>query len=125
MCAPLGFAFGEREMCHEVVGRGAVPVPFAGWGDDDVAGSDAQEWSATRLDEAFAFGDAESLSEGVAVPCGGGAWGGGDPAGGHGGGALSLGGRGGGDVAGGPVGGFFLGGVFVGGVPQRSPFMVG
>src|SRR5207342_3671473 len=56
MLAPFGFAFGECEVCHEMLGCGTVPVPFAGWGDDDVAGSDADEWSATGLDEAFAFG---------------------------------------------------------------------
>jgi len=53
MLAPFGFPLGEREVGHEVVGRGAVPVPLAWWGDDDVAGSDADERSATGLDEAF------------------------------------------------------------------------
>ena len=56
-----------------MVGRRAVPVPFAGWGDDDVAGTDTDERPAACLDEAFAFGDAEGLTEGVPVPGGVGA----------------------------------------------------
>src|SRR6186997_165213 len=54
--APLGLALGEREVGHEVVGRGAVPVPLAGWGDDHVAGTDADERPAAGLDESFALG---------------------------------------------------------------------
>src|SRR5438105_4703615 len=37
---PFGVAFGEGEVGHESGGCGAVPVPLAGRGDDDVAGPD-------------------------------------------------------------------------------------
>ena len=36
-------------------------------------GANAQEWSAAGLDKAFAFGDAQRLPEGMAVPGGVGA----------------------------------------------------
>lgn len=71
--APFCVAFGEREVDHESVGGGAVPVPFVGLGDDDVAGAEPDERPAARLDESFAFGAVERLAAAVAVPGGVGA----------------------------------------------------
>ena len=104
MLAPFSFAFGECEVRHEMVGRGAVPVPLAGWGDDDVASSDADEWSAAGLDEAFTFGHAEGLTERMPVPGRVGAWGEVHPPQRDGGWALALGNRVDVDIAGEPVG---------------------
>src|SRR5205814_7358913 len=66
--APHGFAFGEREMCHEVAGRGAVPVLFARGDADDVAGTDTNGRRTARLHESFAFGDEQRLAERVVMP---------------------------------------------------------
>ena len=57
---------------HEVVGCGAVPVPFAGRGTGDVADADSRDLAAASLVEAGAFGDAGGLADGVTVPCGAG-----------------------------------------------------
>jgi hypothetical protein len=54
---PLGTALADGEVGHEVAGRGAVPVPFAPGGDDDVAGVDGQDRPAAELSTALAFGD--------------------------------------------------------------------
>ena len=40
---PFGVAFGEGEVDHEPVAGRAVPVPFVGSGDDDVAGAESDE----------------------------------------------------------------------------------
>src|SRR5258708_11006413 len=50
---------------YEVVGCGAVPVPFAGRGTGDVAGADFLDPAAAWLAEAVAFGDVEGLADGV------------------------------------------------------------
>ena len=68
----VGDGFDDGRVGHEVVGCGAVPVPFAGRGTDDVAGADFIDLSAAWLVEAVAFGDAEGLINGVAVPGGAG-----------------------------------------------------
>jgi hypothetical protein len=57
---------------HEVVGCGALPVPFAGRGAGDVAGADFLGLAAAWLVEAAAFGDVEGLPDGVTVPSGAG-----------------------------------------------------
>src|SRR5258708_2056781 len=54
---------------HEVVGCGAVPVPFAGRGTDDVADADSLDLAVAWLVEAVAFGDAGGLTDGGTVPC--------------------------------------------------------
>ncbi len=61
---------------HEVAGRGAVPVPSAGRGADDVAGAGFLDLAAAWLAEAGACGDAGGLAGGVTVPCGAGRRGG-------------------------------------------------
>src|SRR5258708_17093750 len=43
---------------HEVVGCGAVPVPFGDRGTDDVAGADSLDLAAASLVEAGAFREA-------------------------------------------------------------------
>ncbi len=41
-----GDGFDDGQVGHEVVGCGAVPVPFAGRGADDVAGADFLDLAA-------------------------------------------------------------------------------
>ncbi len=53
-------------------GCGAVAVPFAGRGADDVAGAGFPDMAAAWLVEAVAFGGAEGLADGVTVPRGAG-----------------------------------------------------
>src|SRR5260370_20266589 len=67
-----GEGFDDGRAGHEVVGCGAVSVPFAGRGTDDVAGADSRDLAVAWLVEAVAFGDAEGLTDGVPVPCGAG-----------------------------------------------------
>lgn len=67
-----GDDFGDGQVGHEVVGCGALSVPFAGRGADDVAGADFLDLAAAWLVEAAAFGDVEGLTDGVTVPCGAG-----------------------------------------------------
>jgi len=76
-----GDGFGDGQVGHEVAGRGAVPVPFAGRGADDVAGADFPGLAAAWLVEAVAFADVEGLPGGVSVPCGAGRGGESDGAG--------------------------------------------
>ena len=71
--APFGVAFADGEVGHEMVGGGAVPVPFAAGGVDGVASSDGGDGFSPGLDAAFAFGDVHGLGDGVAVPGGPGA----------------------------------------------------
>src|SRR5438132_12685945 len=58
----------DREMGHEVVGRGAVPVPLAGRSVDRVARADLQDLAAAGLNASQAFGDVYRLADGVGVP---------------------------------------------------------
>jgi len=67
-----GDGFDDGQAGHEVVGCGAVPVPFAGRGADDVADADFLDLAAAWLVEAGAFGGVEGLPDGVTVPCGAG-----------------------------------------------------
>src|SRR2546426_564266 len=66
--APYGVALGEGEVCHEVVGGGAVPVFFARGDADDVTGTDTNERPTARLYESVAFGDEQRLPERVVMP---------------------------------------------------------
>src|SRR3954469_2993563 len=68
--APLGVAFGERQMRHGLVGCGAVPMPFVASDLNDVARPDLDDALSARLDEAFAFGDVQCLGDAVGVPGG-------------------------------------------------------
>ena len=66
---PGGGAVGDRQVGHEVVGGGAVPVPFVVGCVDAVAGADLDDRLAPGLVETFAFGDLERLAAAaVAVP---------------------------------------------------------
>jgi hypothetical protein len=68
--APLGGAFGDGEVGHEVVGGGAVPVPLVGGRAHDLAGVDGDDGLATGLNESFALGHVEGLSVAVGMPGG-------------------------------------------------------
>src|SRR5215204_1904322 len=60
--APVGLGpvvaggFGDREVGHEAVGSGAVPVPLAGRRRNDVTGADLLDGAPAGLHEALAFG---------------------------------------------------------------------
>src|SRR6266550_3005202 len=58
---------------HQSVGRGAVPVVFAGLEEDAVAGADDLDGAAFALAESDAFGDVDRLAVRVDVPGGAGA----------------------------------------------------
>src|SRR5712691_4591347 len=66
--APFGVAFAHRQVSHEVVGRGAVPVPLAPGDLDDVAGADGGDGLAAGLDAPLALGHIQRLADRVAVP---------------------------------------------------------
>ena len=59
-------------MGHELVWRGAMPVPFVGGDADDVAGANPDDLLAAGLNAPFAF-DVQRLGDAVGVPCGAGA----------------------------------------------------
>ena len=59
--SPGGVAFADGQMGHEVVGGGAVPVPFPGGREDDLAGPDGDDGLAKGLDPSFTLGDVEGL----------------------------------------------------------------
>ena len=65
-------AFGDGQVGHEVIRGGAVPVPFVGRGQDDVAGADLGDLAAAGLDAPPALEDVEGLADGVGVPRGAG-----------------------------------------------------
>ena len=71
-----GFAielFLDGEVGHGGGCRSAVPVFFAGWKPDDVAGPDVLDGAAPALGESSTGGDDEGLAERMSVPCGAGA----------------------------------------------------
>src|SRR6266542_1247687 len=53
----------DREMSHEVVRRGTVPVPFARRRVDGIAGADLDELAAPGLDPPDALGHMDRLSD--------------------------------------------------------------
>src|SRR3954454_10410632 len=65
----------HREMGHEAVGRGAVPVVLAGLEIDAVARADDLDRAALSLAQPHSLGDEDRLPEGVGVPGGAGAGG--------------------------------------------------
>src|SRR4029453_16281606 len=81
--ATLAGALPHRQVAHELVGGGAVPVPLARGRVDGLAGMDLDDLAAAGLDEADALGDVEGLAQGVAVPGGAGARGDADEGGGE------------------------------------------
>src|SRR5262245_15724282 len=58
----------HREVGHEAVGGGAVPVVLAGLEENAVAGVDLLDRSAAALAPADALGDVDGLAVGVGVP---------------------------------------------------------
>src|SRR3954447_13535482 len=60
----------HRDVRHEAVGRGAVPVVLARLEEDPVAGPDDLDWASLALAEADALGDEDRLSVGMCVPRG-------------------------------------------------------
>src|SRR5579884_41700 len=58
----------QREMGHEAIGRGAVPVILAGLEEDPVAGADDLNGAAATLHETDTLDDEERLPKGVGVP---------------------------------------------------------
>src|SRR3954451_11072487 len=63
----------HREMGHEAIGRGAVPVVLAGLEVDAVARADDLDRPALPLAQPRPLGDEDRLPEGVGVPGGAGA----------------------------------------------------
>ena len=63
----------DRDVGHEAVGGGAVPVVLAGLEEHAVAGADLLYRAALALAEADALGDIDRLPERVGVPGGAGA----------------------------------------------------
>src|SRR5258708_33857334 len=59
-----GDGFDDGRAGHEVAGCGAVPVPFAGRGTDDVAGADVLDPAAAGLAGAVAVRDAREPAAG-------------------------------------------------------------
>src|SRR5512132_332225 len=60
----------EREMDHEAVGGGAVPVVLVGLEEDAVAGTDDLDRAAAALAEPDALRDVDRLAKRVRVPRG-------------------------------------------------------
>ena len=58
----------HREVGHEAVGGGAVPVVLARLEEHPVAGADHLDLPAAALAEADALGDVDGLAVGVGVP---------------------------------------------------------
>src|SRR5271165_665129 len=65
----------HRDVRHEPVGCGAVPVVLAGLEEDPVAGADGLDRAAAALAAADALGDEDRLAVGMGVPRGAGAGG--------------------------------------------------
>jgi hypothetical protein len=61
-------ALSDRQMRHEVVGRGAVPVFFAMGCVDDIAGIGFDDLLPAHLNQAAAFGDVQGLSAVMGMP---------------------------------------------------------
>src|SRR6188472_117389 len=58
----------HREVRHEVVGCGAMPVPLAGRRMDRVAGANLDHLPAARLHAPHPLGDVERLADGMGMP---------------------------------------------------------
>src|SRR4051812_13849185 len=66
----VGVGLEEREVAHERVGRGAVPVLLPGWADHGVARAGADDRAVTRAHQTDALGDVQRLAHVVGVPDG-------------------------------------------------------
>ena len=58
----------HRQVRHEAVGCGPMPVPFPGRSGDGIAGMDLDDPAAAGLAPAQAIGDVERLAHGMPVP---------------------------------------------------------
>ena len=67
---PLGEGLGHREVGHEVLGGGSVPVPFIRRGVDGVPGTDLGEGVVPGLHVSTAVRDVQRLPVRVAMPGG-------------------------------------------------------
>ena len=67
---PLSSASWHRDVRHEAVRRGAMPVLLAGLEEDAVAGPDHLDRPAFALAEADALGDPDRLAARMGVPGG-------------------------------------------------------
>src|SRR6476619_2639697 len=54
---PVRDAFRDGEVRHEVIGRGAVPMPLVAWRLDHVAGANRDDVAAARLNDSCTLGD--------------------------------------------------------------------
>src|SRR4051812_365578 len=81
--AAVGLGLEQRQVAHERVGGGAVPVVLVRRADDGLAGVDAQHLPVAGADETDALGDVQGLPDGVGVPVGAGAGGEPDEGDGH------------------------------------------
>ena len=102
--------FLDGDVGHGGGGGGAVPVFFAGWEPDDIAGVEFFDGSAEALGATGAGGDDQGLTERMGVPGGAGSGLEGDTGAGDAGGRWGLEKRIDADGAGEPVGGAFGGG---------------
>jgi hypothetical protein len=66
--SPVGSAFGDGEVGHEVIRCGAMPVLFAVGREDDISGVEFDDLLPVHLNEAVAFGDVQGLPAFVGVP---------------------------------------------------------
>src|SRR6185312_1131854 len=64
----LGDGFEHRQVFHEVVRRGAVPVLLAGWGVDGLSGMHLDDLAAAGLHQRDTGGDVQRLPDRVRVP---------------------------------------------------------
>jgi hypothetical protein len=65
---PMGYALGEGQVRHEVMGRRAVPVFLAVGREDDIAGIKCDDVLPAHLDQAMGFGDVQSLPAIMGMP---------------------------------------------------------
>ena len=75
-CHDLALLIGllHRDMRHETVGCGAVPMFLVGLDEDDVAGPGLRRLAAAVADEPDPVGDVERLALGGRVPGGPSIW---------------------------------------------------
>src|SRR2546423_1792737 len=66
--APVGSAFIDRQVGHELAGSGAVPVPYSGPGDHRLSGPDLLQRPAAILNPGHALGHVQRLALRMAVP---------------------------------------------------------
>ena len=71
----MSLPLDQRQVCHEPVGCGTVPVVLAGLEEHAVSGSDHLNGPAPALAEPVTLGHVDVLAQGVGVPGGAGAGG--------------------------------------------------